>query len=382
MNARIKNFDLLTASKSSPFLSKILDFIDGKRFFSFANADGKRWVMPVRNMQTAMNLYQPSGVKGKAVKWLFPWLHWLPAVRRAMKAEALRCTLRKDLYALLCKAFGVEALEFSVFGGTPSVHQKVTIQLSLGARILGYCKVTESPEIFELFQSEEKMLQQLRDCGMENIPRCLWCGKLADGLCVFVQSTVKTRRSVVVHRWSALQEGFLNELHEQTRRVLPFEETDYAQTLADLRLHLDWLPDNVERQAVLSAVEAAEQRFQGRAVEFSACHADFTPWNMFVEQGKLFVFDFEYARMTYPPGLDRYHFFLQTAIFERRWDAGEIMTHLRSADCAWFKRDDMVLYLLDVMSRFMMREGGKVEGDAAQPFALWGTLLKHFCGTA
>ncbi len=334
--------------------------------------------MPARNMRTAMNLYQPSGVKGKAVKRLFPWLHRLPPVRRVIKAEALRCSLRADLYALLCKAFGVEALEFSAFGGTPSVHQKVTIQLSLGERILGYCKVAENPEIFRLFQDEEKILSQLHDCGVKDIPRCLWCGKLADGLCVFVQSTVKTRGSVVVHRWTALQEGFLQELHSRTRRVLPFEETDYAQALADLRQHLGWLPDGVDVEAVEAAIDWAKSRFQGKTVEFSACHADFTPWNMFVEQGKLFVFDFEYARMTYPPGLDRYHFFLQTAIFECRWDADEIMTYLRSGDCAWFKRDVMVLYLLDVISRFTMREGGKVEGDAAKPFALWGTLLKGF----
>lgn len=35
-------------------------------------------------------------------------------------------------------------------------------------------------------------------------------------------------------------------------------------------------------------------------VEYGVYHADFTPWNMSVEEGQLFVFDWEYASLTYP----------------------------------------------------------------------------------
>ena len=38
------------------------------------------------------------------------------------------------------------------------------------------------------------------------------------------------------------------------------------------------------------------------------------------------------------------------------------------------------MYLLDVISRFMMREGGKVTGEAATPFALWGKILEGVIG--
>ena len=49
-------------------LNKILDLTGEEKFYRFGNADGKYWIMPVRGMRTAMNLYQPSGIKGKMLK--------------------------------------------------------------------------------------------------------------------------------------------------------------------------------------------------------------------------------------------------------------------------------------------------------------------------
>ena len=97
---------------------------------------------------------------------------------------------------------------------------------------------------------------------------------------------------------------------------------------------------------------------------------------MFVEKDRLFVFDFEYAAKSYPPGLDRYHFFTQTAVFERKWGADEIASFMKEKESEWIDSKLYSMYLLDVISRFTMREGGKVSRDAAKPFALWCRLLE------
>ena len=99
---------------------------NGGAFIRFGNADGKHWVVPVKNMQVALNLYQPSGIKGKLVKALLPFLYWLSPVRKAIKAESLNSTLQDELKKLLEKIFG-KNIEFSIFEGTPCVHQKTTI---------------------------------------------------------------------------------------------------------------------------------------------------------------------------------------------------------------------------------------------------------------
>ncbi len=356
-------------------LDKILDLTSGEKFYRFGNSDGKYWIMPARDMRTAMNLYQPSGIKGKMVKALLPMLHRIPMVRKAIHATTLHCSLGKELHALLCNMFGTE-VEFSVFEGTPSVHRKITMQLSSGRHILGYCKLSTSSDIKALFDKESKMLAWLGCKGMKGIPQVLHCGTLDSGVHIFVQSTVKTRSSAVIHEWGALQERFLAKLHERTKQAVCFEESDYCRTFDLLEKHLDWLPDNVEPAVIAKVAANIKEIFSGREVEFSAYHGDFTPWNMLVEKNRLFVFDFEYAAKSYPPGLDRYHFFTQTAVFERGWGAKEITAFMNSKKGAWIKKQEYTLYLLDIISRFTVREGKKVEGGEKELFAIWNNLIK------
>ena len=357
-------------------LDNILDFTGSGRFYRFGNTDGKYWIVPVHRMRTALNLYQPSGIKGKLVKALLPCLHWMAPVRKAIKAQTVKCRLNSELHNLLCKVFDVQDIEFAIFEGTPSVHQKITMQLSQGNRILGYCKLSDSKEIKELFEKECGILERLCKCGVTGIPKALYCGTLSSGTHIFVQSTEKQASSKVVHEWSALQEEFLAQMHEKTKATLQFEGSDYYTTLTELEEHLEWLPQNMDCSIVAKAINTVKESLCGAVVECSASHGDFTPWNMFANKDKLFVFDFEYAAMTYPAGIDRYHFFTQTAVFEKHWEADEIIAYIGSSEGCWIDRHLYAMYLLDVISRFTMREGGKVTGEAAKPFVLWGKVLE------
>ncbi len=362
----------------SSLLHDILTMSSGNRYCRFANADGKVWIMPVRNMDTAMNIYQPSGAKGKIMKRWFPYLSWSRAVRKVVHAEKVSCVLRSDLYDLLLRVLDVDDFEFSVFGGTPSVHQKITIQLSRGKHILGYLKLSDNVEIIDLFHREAETLAFLAQRGLADcVPQALYCGKLENGIGVFVQSTVKTNNSRIVHEWSSLQDDFLVRLQQATRRSILFEESDFYRNLMALRAYYDWLPKHIDRAIIDKSIDRVLSKYAGQKVEFSAYHADFTPWNMFVEGGKLFVFDFEYAQRTYPSGLDKYHFFTQTAIFEKHWQVKEIISFLQLPESDWVDRDLYLCYLLDIISRFTLRERGTLTGDVEKSFCIWLDLLKE-----
>ena len=358
-------------------LDNILNLTSGSKFYRFGNSDGKYWIVPARGMRTALNLYQPSGIKGKLVKALLPCLHWITPIRKAIKAEAMNCSLNSELHNLLCRIFGVQDIEFAIFEGTPSVHQKITMQLSRGNRILGYCKLSRSNDIKALFEKESDTLEKLHKSGVNGIPRALHCETLTCGTHIFVQSTEKRATSKVIHEWSAQQEGFLAQLYEKTKVILPFEKSDYYTTLSALEEHLLWLPQNIDHNVVVNAIKTIKERYCGKEVEFCAFHGDFTPWNIFANNDKLFVFDFEYAAMSYPTGLDRYHFFTQTAVFEKHWGADEVIAYIDKNAGSWIDKQQYAMYLLDVISRFTTREGGKVIGDAATPFDLWGRVLNE-----
>ena len=106
-------------------------------------------------------------------------------------------------------------------------------------------------------------------------------------------------------------------------------------------------------------------------MKYSAFHADFTPWNMLIENGQLFVFDWEYGRMTYPPMLDRYHFFTQQALHVAHLSPEQLYAWFVRQP--WFDNREYEMYLLDIISRFTLREEGVL------PSSLIG-MLHNWCG--
>lgn len=139
-------------------IDKILRF-RGEVFYRLMNGDGKVWLMPARNMRVAMNLYQPSGIKGKLLKQFFPLLHHFGFVHKVAGAEKVACSLDGKLYNLLCKLFRNGNLEFSVFCGTPCVHQKITIQLSSGKEIWDIVRFLRQRRLATYFREKVKSLE-------------------------------------------------------------------------------------------------------------------------------------------------------------------------------------------------------------------------------
>lgn len=358
-------------------LNRILTKDVNNSFYSFSNAGGKVWFMPTRNIRTAMNLYQPSGRNGKILKLLFPYLHKMAFLQKLIHVRILCCNLNHELKQLLEQVLGETDLDFALFGGTPSVHQKTTIQLSKGHQILGYCKITDQKDIALLFQKEAEVLKRLEEQSIKGIPRCIYCGNFHENLYLFVQSTVKTQQSQVPHDWRMLHEDFLEELRCKTKQCVLFEESDYCKNLLKFKKQLDWLPQSINKSFIEHTIDRVVRDRWGKLVEYSVCHADFTPWNMFVENGRLFVFDWEYAQLTYPPLLDKYHFFTQTAHCVRHWTALQVVGYIRSPKGKWIDKEVYSLYLLDVMSRFTLREKKRVTGSLAAAFDLWAKLLEH-----
>ena len=358
-------------------LSRILTLDTGKLYYRFSNAGYKEWFMPDQNMRIAMNLYQPSGRNGKILKVLFPCLHKVPLLQKLIHANTLCCSLNIRLKKLLEQLFDNTDLEFAIFCGTPCVHQKITIQIFKGKQILGYCKITDNENISLLFLKEAKILKQLEEHNIKGIPHCIHCGKFDDDLYLFVQSTVKTTRSKVLHEWNILHELFLEEVRCKTMQHVLFEQSDYCKNLLNFKEHLNWLPQSIDKKIIEQTIDWIILERSGKIVDYSICHADFTPWNMFVEGGCLFVFDWEYAQLTYPPSLDKYHFLTQTALYVKHWKSSQMIEYIQSSDGIWINHETYVLYIVDEMSRFTLREGKKVTGDITRDFEFWTKILEY-----
>lgn len=350
-----------------------------RKYLRISNKDGKVWLMPTQHMRTGLELYQPSSKNGILLKKWLPWVYWIKPVMDKLGIHSVMYMMNPAIHHVIEKAFHENAVEYSVFEGTPCVHQKTTIQIFKQRNIIGYCKVTRSEGLYEIFKHEQKLLGWLKAKGVEQIPVCPFCGKTADGSFVFLQTTTKTLNSLVEHELGIKQVEFLTMLSVKTSVRLRYHDTDQYRTICLLQEHEDLL-DATQMLAIKEAMVMIDSYYGDKIHAFSAYHADFTPWNMFEDSGRLFVFDFEYGRYSYMPYLDMFHFLTQTAIFEKGMTARQIFKWMREREdylreyfeCPYLA---YLVYLVDVIARFVVRDGHYRTKDVDRLINIWFELL-------
>lgn len=322
----------------------------GYRYITFSNSDGKEWSIPVKNMRVGLEIYEPSGAKGKILKCGMPMLSKIFGSRivpRSIPSDLILSAPFQDLLKALYDKY-----EVSVFWGTPSTDQKVTVQIFNGNKVYGYCKIGTSSRVFSLFQNEENILNVLEQCNIKNVPQCKGIFLLGNNERVFVQTTEKKSGAKTIHDFGKKHEDFLQEMYDKTRKRVGFEKTDFYKSVVFITDNADKLSVKY-RDCVLKAANAILQEYKNHQVLWGVCHRDFTPWNTCMVNQHLFVFDFEYAHRYAPRCLDRWHFYTQTAIYEKRMSADEIAVDFlkKYKSCI----EEYKMYLIDNISLYITR---------------------------
>ena len=295
-----------------------------RMYYRITNADGKQWLMPARNMRVAMALYQPGSRNGRMLKRWLPRLHRLPGVTRALHAEPMKVDLAPALRGQIARAFGVDDFEWSLFGGTPGTRQKITIQVSMARKILGYCKVSYEHVIYDLFRREAEILSSLRQCDILTVPASLYVGE-CDGMYMFVQSTEKTLESTVAQSVDDSVIAFCEVMANRTSVKCFLDDTDFGKDIAYMETILDAFRE-CDIPVLQKGVGLLRKKYEGEHA-YSFSHGDFTPWNTYVcvGDGILHAFDFEYAQRSMPPFIDLVHYALQIGILNLKLTDAEVL---------------------------------------------------------
>lgn len=331
---------------------------EGRYYYDIINSSGKEWLLNEKNLKTAFEIYQPTALKGRFLKKIFPYVHKCPVILKILGVKKKKISLEKDIRKILDSNFGND-YGVSYFGGTPSVHQKVMIQISRESEVRAYCKVSDNNEVGILFDKECDALMYLRKCGVKNIPRVIE-RKTLNGLEIFIQSNVKKSCFRIEYSFSKYSLHFLYTLYGKTRIKIRFNESDYAQMLNNLKVNCQKLNEK-KKEIVVTAIGYVEDRYRENPyVEFSFYHGDFTPWNTAICNKNLCVFDFEYYKKTYPPYLDAFHFYVQTEIFLHHSSPEHILKKrkriFKVLECLGVEVDfAFKLYLLEIINLYLSR---------------------------
>ena len=272
-----------------------------------ARSNARWWLLPLQNRHAAaagLEMLQPvtkAAVLAKAVARGLARF----GPHRALGIGHLRLSGMPDL----AETLNQRITHVAYFTGTDGPHRKTALQLmdERGA-ILGYAKLSREPHIRPYIQNEAQVLQQVAKLGLKaaDVPTVLSFRDDAT-LTLLVTDSIKSKAHRVPLHLKIEHQALLEELQAKTGCI------GARQMLSELRKQVAKLKLAIapEWQARLPlALEALST--DADTIALCLTHGDFTPWNTFLQNGRLYVFDWEYAHQVWPVGFDLTHFMLAT----------------------------------------------------------------------
>jgi hypothetical protein len=268
------------------------------------------WLIPLTNARisnSALALFQPILPTAKMLKHAV-----ITTTTLGMSGLWARQKVYISGKSRLNDIFNENDLRFAFFTGTNSPHRKVTVQvMNRAGYIKGYAKVTRNPEINRLLLHEAQILTLIQSLDLKKVitPAVLFYDDIG-GANVLVTDSRRTRASRTCMALSQSHVKFFSELAQKT--ALP-DEAGNENLVQGLRK---------QYETVVSRLPAVWQGRLGTSIELlrnykrglgprSLSHGDFTPWNtFFLDDNKLYVFDWEYAHQGSSAGYDLIHFTL------------------------------------------------------------------------
>lgn len=351
----------------------------GAKYVELNNTVGQRWYFPFKNSKIFLSLFQPSSVKGKIIERAFSLIKILSSVLHIGNPKIVKLSFLPSFQNIIDDIFKQKNCKFGVFCGSPGKHQKPTIIIVNGNRILGYCKLTDNETIFELFKEESENLTYLHNRGVENVPCSLFCGWLEDcNSYAFVQSTKRTDNVKTANRLSPELFKFISDFNSKTEVPIEFEKSEFFRSIIRLRHNLHLL-NNPELEKIYLVGIDRVLRDKALYDKFCAYHGDLTPWNSFIVDGEFFAFDLEYFKNSYPLLCDYFHFFTQDLIYNNYANADIIYKHytLLKNKFSHVKNIDLLYlaYLLVVTDFYLYRDKGVLNARIGECFIIWSELI-------
>ncbi len=306
------------------------------QFFGLApSLEDFRLIIPLsgnRVSAASLALYQPSLGRARVRKILaytlarcgltYLWTPYFLVIGN--KRESFPAT---GLDQLITKIYG-ERVKTALFTGTPGFFRKPTIQVMRpSGEILGFGKIAISNQAKELLEHEHKMLQFLQklDLGGAFVPDVKYFGLIPTIGKLLLQSSKKRPLSRSHLDPNTLHLDFLSRLHHQTATT---SEALKERFFEQVGRRLDWLQGKISAglgHCLQTSLMGLRNLLYDKDIPFGMAHRDFTPWNTYLYEGHLGIFDWEFAEKSWPPLQDAFHFIIQKRIIVDKWKPEKLL---------------------------------------------------------
>lgn len=282
----------------------------GMNFLVIRNTDGSdRWIWPEHvNTPLFLKFYAVNGIRSRAFAGIIRLIFLLRLQSVFFKKQ--RVYVKENRPA---SDFDI-TMNWALFTGTTGPNNKTMVCISQHGRE-SFIKIARTEKATKLLENEALMINRLY---MSDVKSCVFPEILQEvpGMLQLSDISDKGTRS---NRLTDAHIHALIELNDLTSIRMKLSENEtWNQSRKDVE-KLSKHPDNrLPKGMIRKLQKLMKQVNESEEIEVCLSHGDFTPWNMFVSEGRLCIYDWELADPFKPLGFDLFHFIIQKGILVER----------------------------------------------------------------
>ena len=296
------------------------------------NPDGTiRWIfLPKGHTPSYLSLYNSGGIKARLYKTLTQ-LAW--NVGQGKLLISGKMLLQQKMFENVKQHYGIAAEEeISLFTGTRGENRKIVMEIHQDSKTTHFIKIPLSDETQQLIKNELEMLNELNkyDFTTLSFPSGSQTGKGYARL-----SNIKPAVTIPADRITAIHIRTQAELYALSNEKKAIADSAAWKTITSNMesLKLDLLFANgLEQEEIRHVLHLLRKLYNtlhaGESIPVSVSHGDFTPWNMYCDEQRLYVYDWELAKNGIPMFFDMFHFTFQTTVLRQHKDFSAIQKEI------------------------------------------------------
>jgi len=233
----------------------------------------------------------------------------------------------------------IENKEYAIFTGTPGPNRKIILAVAEGNRISNFFKISLNNRSKGNIYNEYRTLRKLQSLDFDSVvtPEA----DLIDEQTIRV-TNIKPFHSSHQSGFGSKHTQFLNQLYASSQSYKYFKQLrichDSERWLQKIAQHPK-LNATPFANDLYEKLQSLHQRLtnENPVISTGIDHGDFTRWNCYQDEKKIYVYDWELSHTEMPMLHDLFHFVIQGAVYSSNATTIEIQHLLHDA----FERDDL-----------------------------------------
>ena len=240
--------------------------------------------------------------------------------------------------------------EYSIFMGTVGINRTVLIELNTKGETTHFIKNANTKPGIKALSHEGVILNglKLKDFKSFAIPKVI-SSYVAD---ILITKSIKPKNAQRSNQLTPLHYNALSEMAFNPQRFSQLKSTTYwNETLHNISL---LKKKGNYTKVIAKLVQLRTELNDVKHVYMALAHSDFTPWNIFTDHKKLYVYDWEDCEMETPMLYDLFHFHFQKGVLSERISVQQIKANILAA-CENKKIKNIIsTYRINVETYFKM----------------------------